>query len=417
MGRNQLTIAAPVEICGKGLHLGLMAHMRFLPAPVATGLRFRLTKGKPVDIPVDISCIHPKLLRTALSSNGAAVETVEHALAAAYGLGISNMIIELDEIEPPACDGSALEFCRSILSVGLKDQGVEKDTLVIREPFSLQAEEGVSIAVFPNGKGLSVSFSLAGEGLPTQTVHYHHTRENFLRFVAPARTFCREFEVEKLRGLPEVGEGANTENTLVVKMGDIDKTQKFENELAYHKILDLLGDLALLGREIQGHVVCHHSGHPSNHKFVRQLRKLNGEKTMGINQIREILPHSYPFLLVDKVLGYEERQWVIGLKNVTINEPFFQGHYPKEPIMPGVLILEALAQTGAIMIYKDIAPSQLVVFAGADKVKFRSRVVPGDQMFLEVRAKSIRSRVGVVRGVATVRGEIACEADIKFMIV
>ena len=418
MGQLQTTISKGVEFKGKGLHLGLSVCLKILPAEENTGLIFRLKKGGDVtEIPANIKYVHNVALRTALSKDGVTIHTIEHVLASLYGLGISNAIIEMDEIEPPACDGSAQDFCKAILKAGIKEQKEEKQIFNVKEPITVRADGETQISLLPLKSGLKVSFSLEGEGLPSQYVCYEHSQDHFMNQVAPARTFCREFEVDKLKETPDVGEGAGVDNTLIVKLDSIAKDQKIPNELAHHKILDLFGDLSLFGKEIQGHIVCHHSGHSSNHLFVNRLQGMEEGSLIDIKGVREILPHSYPFLLVDKVLGYKDGEWVLGLKNVTINESFFQGHFPGEPIMPGVLILEALAQTGAVMLYKNRSKSSLAVFAGADKVKFRHRVVPGDQLRLEVKAKTIKSKVGLVQGVATVGGEIACQAEMKFMIV
>ncbi len=414
---NQATLAAPCEVEGKGLHLGLPARMRLLPAPPRTGFVFVVNKGgRSAEVSACPDHLQPKVLRTALSAHGVVVETVEHVLAAAYGLGLSNLYIELSEVEPPACDGSAFEISQRMLEAGIVEQKEARDVLAVAEPVSVLGDEGASITIFPADK-LCISYTLAGDGLPAQNVTYEHSRSSFLKLVAPARTFCREFEVERLRHIPEVGEGADETNTLVVSLDNYERRQKFANELAYHKVLDLLGDLSLLGKDVRGHLVCHRSGHSCNHLLLRKLEDLDGRHTMSIHEIRKILPHSYPFLLVDRVLDYEENVRVVGLKNVTINEPFFQGHYPHEPIMPGVLLVEALAQTGAIMLYRNQPKGKLILFVGVDKVRFRNRVVPGDQLILEVTAKNMKSNIGLVKGIASVKGSVACEAEIRFMIV
>lgn len=418
---SQATIAAPCEFKGKGLHLGLPVKVRLLPAPPDSGVVFRLVgNGRVCEIPADSSHIRAKTLRTALFADGSCVETVEHMLAAAYGLGVTNMVIEMDNVEPPACDGSAKEMCKSILDAGIVRQDRPRKLLELREPVSVIGEDGSSMTIFP-GEGLTINYTLAGDGLPFQQVVYHHSPEAFLRQIAPARTFCREFEVEKLRSIPGVGQGATLENTLVVGRNDVDTKQKYPDELACHKILDLLGDLFLLGREIRGTIVCNRSGHACNHLLIRSIRgkeagRGKGGHTMDIRQIRGTLPYGYPFLLVDRILDYENNVRVVGLKNVTINEPFFQGHFPDEPIMPGVLLIESLAQTGALMMYRDNRDRR-VLFIGVDKVKFRSRVVPGDQLILEVRAVNMKPSFGIVKGVASVNGETACEAEMKFMMV
>ena len=193
----------------------------------------------------------------------------------------------------------------------------------------------VAISLFFPIKVLKITYVLSGEGLPDQCVEYEHSQEAFLEKIAPARTFCREFEVEKLKDMPGIGDGANEDNTLLVTEEGFEEKQRIKNELASHKILDLLGDLYLFGMDVQGHFVCHHSGHACNHLLLKELRKESGAFSLNINSIKEILPHAYPFLLVDRILDYKENERVVGLKNVTVNEPFFIGHFPTNPSCQG----------------------------------------------------------------------------------
>lgn len=416
--QKQKTLASPCTIEGKGLHLGLPVKMKFLPAEEGHGIRFRiLEKDQSVEIPALAKNLNEKILRTALSMNGTCVETVEHVLAAASGLDITNLLIEMDNKEPAACDGAAFEICTALEKAGVIDQKADREEFVIKKSITVNSPKGGSITALPYSEGLKISYTLGGEGLPDQHVEYEHSPESFKTWVAPSRTFCREFEVEALKNLPDVGCGANEKNTLLVKLDTFEEQQKYANELAYHKILDLLGDLSLLGVHIRGHLICYHSGHSCNHELVRALRKEKNGCELNINEIKDILPHSYPFLLVDRILEYEENKRVVGLKNVTINEPYFPGHFPGEPIMPGVLLIEALAQTGAVFIYRYHGQGKLVLFTGVDKVKFRHRVVPGDQVILEVEAITMKAHGGVVKGLAKVGGAIACEAEMKFMVV
>ena len=413
----QLTLAAPVCFEGRGLHRGHPAKVRLLPANVNTGLVFVSPQGQECAVELNVLELRP--LRTALTKDGFSVETVEHLLAAINGLGISNVRIEIDGAEPPALDGSSLEYAQKILSVGISQQDVLKKVYKVDEPVVVHSEAGGQITALPYPRGLKVSYVLSGDGLPSQVLEYEHSPATFLERIAGARTFCREFEVELLKATPGIGDGANENNTLVVNLKDIEQKQRLPNELAAHKILDLLGDLALFGKDIHAHLICHRSGHACNQDLLRALRRKSGEFALNINVIKEILPHAYPFLLVDRILDYEENKRVVGLKNVSVNEPYFPGHFPDEPIMPGVLLLEALAQTGAVFIYRNqsIKEKKLVLFTGVDKVKFRQRVVPGDQVILEVEAKNLKSHMGIVTAVARVGGLVACEAELKFMIV
>jgi UDP-3-O-[3-hydroxymyristoyl] N-acetylglucosamine deacetylase/3-hydroxyacyl-[acyl-carrier-protein] dehydratase len=412
----QMTVSGPVEIQGEGLHLGKPATCILLPAAEGEGLFFRGPKGEKLT--VGLGALEERPLRTALVLGEFSVETVEHLLAAVTGLGITNVEIQLDGPEPPACDGSAMVFAQKILEVGLKEQNAERPIYKVISPLVIDSQGGGHITALPYN-GLKITYILSGEGLPHQTFEYEHDQASFLEHIAQARTFCRKFEVEKLKGVPGVGDGAHEGNTLLVDLEDLDEKMRLPNELAAHKILDVIGDLSLFGKDIHAHLICHRSGHAANHELLREIRVQSGEFSIDINTIKEVLPHAYPFLLVDRILDFEEGKRIVGLKNVTMNEPFFPGHFPDEPIMPGVLLIEALAQTGAIFIYRneDTKKKKLVLFTGVDKVKFRQRVCPGDQVILEIEAKNMRPSMGVVRGVARVDGALACEAELKFMIV
>jgi UDP-3-O-[3-hydroxymyristoyl] N-acetylglucosamine deacetylase/3-hydroxyacyl-[acyl-carrier-protein] dehydratase len=416
---KQKTLSKPIEIIGKSLHLGQDVKMRLVPAEPDTGIVFiRIGVDGEAKVKATYEQLSDKPLRTAINKGGVGIETVEHFLAAAHGIGLHNCLVEIDGPEPPATDGSALQFSQKILDAGLVEQEAERPVFKVSKPISIGSPAGGNITVYPY-KGLKITYILSGPGLPNQCVEYEHSTEAFLEKIAPARTFCRESDVEELQSIKGIGDGASEENTILVRLEDLDEKQRIENELASHKILDLLGDLYLFGMDIEGHFICHHSGHSCNHLLLKELRKSCEEFNLNINSIKEILPHAYPFLLVDRILDYKENERVVGLKNVTVNEPFFIGHFPDEPIMPGVLLIEALAQTGAVFIYRNqgAKTKRLVLFTGVDKVKFRHRVIPGDQLILEVEAKTMKSNMGLVKAKATVEGALACEAELKFMIV
>lgn len=414
---KQFTINKPVEFSGRGLHLGKEVTLRCHPAEVDAGVFFVSSDG--TELRPDLWNLVDKPLRTAFEVEGFSIETVEHFLAAVKGIGITNLKVELDGPEPPALGGNAKQYAEAFLAVGLKEQEGERSFLEVQEPVVVQDKSGGQITALPYADGFKVTYILSGEGLPDQVFEYEHSVDAFLERVAPARTFCRLFEVESLKAMPGIGDGADESNTLLVDLANIDEKQLIPNELAAHKVLDLIGDLALSGKELKGHLICHRSGHSTNHELLKILRRESGEFALNINVIKDILPHAYPFLLVDRILDYEPGRRVLGLKNVTVNEPFFPGHFPDEPIMPGVLLIEALAQTGAVFIYRNqgAKDEKLVLFTGVDKVKFRQRVVPGDQVILEVTAKTLKAHMGLVKAVATVNGNLACEAELKFMIV
>jgi|SaaInlStandDraft_1057018.scaffolds.fasta_scaffold05390_7 UDP-3-O-[3-hydroxymyristoyl] N-acetylglucosamine deacetylase / 3-hydroxyacyl-[acyl-carrier-protein] dehydratase len=414
---NQVTIKNEVSLIGPGLHLGKSAKVLLKPADEYSGITFSV--GGKV-LPASFENITQRPLRTALELEGVSVETVEHLLSAIHGMGVTNIQVEMDGSEPPACDGSSQEFCVALEEAGFQEQKADAVEYAISEPLFVSVpDNGGEIIGLPYSEGLKITYILSGKGLPDQMVEYKHSKENYLSSVSKARTFCRQFEVDHLSNMEGVGDGANENNTLVVNLETLENDQRFRNELAYHKILDLIGDLALLGKQLKGHLICYHSGHACNHELLRALRQQSGEHSLNIYDIKKILPHAYPFLLVDRILDYEENKRVVGLKNVTINEPFFEGHFPGEPIMPGVLLIEALAQTGAACLHRDFSEEseRLVLFTGADKVKFRHRVIPGDQVILDIQVKNLRSQMGVVRGVAKVGSAVACEAELKFMIV
>lgn len=432
MTRPQHTIARETVLTGVGLHSGEPAAVRLKPAPPQTGLVFVRTDlpGAP-RVPAAVPALGERLRQTCLRAGEAEVQTVEHLLAAARGAEIDNLEILIDGPEVPALDGSAKDFLEAIRAAGRVEQGTELRAFQVKEPVSV-SDGDVSLVALPHPGGLRVTYTLsyadAGNFLESQHFSLDLVPEAFAREIAPARTFCLESEVENLRR-QGLGKGATYENTLVVgREGVIRNTLRFPNEFVRHKILDLYGDLVILGVSLEAHIIAVKSGHRTNMRFIRKLHEqilaARGEfsqeradpQVLDIQKIFRSIPHRYPFLLVDRILQIVPGRRVVGVKNVTFNEPFFQGHYPGHPIMPGVLQIEAMAQVAGFLI-ADPEEAQLVpVLMTLDKVKLRRTVIPGDRLVIEAEAVRIRDRLAQVEARARVEGIVVAEAQMKFML-
>ena len=428
--RLQRTIGRPAEIEGIGLFSGLRARVRILPAPVDSGVSFTRVDlpGKP-RVPVNAGTASIKPRRTTVQKDGTEVETVEHILAAAGGLSLDNLEIEINGVEVPGGDGSSAPFVDALSSAGIVEQDKPTGYYAIKDAISI-SEGDQSIVALPCNDGFTVSYTLNQENLPFHPQHYtvNVTPETFAKEIAPARTWCLSNEVEELlrQGF---GKGCNTQNTLVVDgRGVKDNTLRFPDELVRHKILDIVGDLFLAGSCLKTHIVAIRSGHSINHKLVQEIRRqMEGlppgpRKPSGtmldVREILKILPHRFPFLLIDKVLELDSYKRAVGIKNVTFNEPFFQGHFPGQPIMPGVLQIEAMAQlAGALLMRKAENQNKLAVLLSIDACKLRKTVVPGDQLRIEAEALKIKARTAHVYTKCTVDGNLVSEAQMKFMIV
>ncbi len=427
--RRQRTLAGSVEFADIALFSGQKVKVRLLPAPADTGVIFVRTDldGRP-RIPADPESVSSTMRRTALKKGAAEVSTVEHILSACFGARIDNMFIELDGGEVPNADGSARGFYDRIKQAGAVEQQRERASYYVKDPVSVQ-DGDVAMIALPCESGLSVSYTLDYDShlIATQSFAASINEEVFASEIAPSRTFCLSTEVEELkkRGL---GRGATYQNTLVVsEKGVIDNQLRFPDEFARHKVLDVLGDLFLLGADLYARVVAVKSGHTLNLRLVRELyREMTGAEdaalqapyVLDIRRIQRILPHRYPFLLVDRVLELEEEVRAVGIKNVTINEEFFQGHFPGHPIMPGVLQIEAMAQLSGVLLLRRLERSgKLAYLLSLDGVKLRRTVVPGDQLRLEANAVRIKNRIAQISARALVDGHLAAEAQIKFMLV
>jgi len=430
--RLQRTIEKPVEFTGIGINTGEDVTVGFKPANVGAGIRFIRVDlpGRP-EIPVTPACATSRLRRTALrkgdaaASGGAEVQLVEHALAACFGMQVDNLIIEINGLEMPVGDGSAGIYVDAFDEAGIVEQDKPRREVIVAEPISITAKDASLIAL-PSEDGLRISYTL--DFRPTLQPQYSSwpiTPDTFRNELAPARTFCLEEEIEELRSRG-MGKGATYLNTLVIgSEGPIENTLRFEDEPCRHKVLDILGDLCLAGVDINAHIIGVKSGHALNARLAERIRRVVIDRAavpkppaLDVRAIRRILPHRYPFLMVDKLLELVDDRRAVGIKNVSINEEFFQGHWPDQPIMPGVLQLEALAQVGGLMFAKRCSENRkLAVLLSMDNIKFRRTVVPGDQLTLEMEASRIRSRTANVHGRAMVGSEVACEADITYMLV
>ena len=434
---EQRTIKKSIELSGVGLHTGARVNLKFKPAPTNTGINFIRVdvKDSPM-VKADINNIisqdkSPR--RTSIGINGVEIHTIEHLMAALWALGIDNIIIEIDGPELPGLDGSATGFIDILRKVGIENQGVAKRIYQVRSPLWSE-QDGAMIMVLPDEQ-FRVSYTLNYEHplLKAQYISFTVDENTFAKEIATARTFCLEKEVNELRK-KGLGKGANYDNTVVVgEAGVIDNKLRFEDEFARHKILDLLGDLYLLGYSIRGHIIAMRSGHPLNVQLVEKINnqrekfQAGGIKAVYVEtsgnvldsiDIQKILPHRYPFLLVDKIIEIEPDKKAVGIKNVTINEQFFTGHFPGRPVMPGVLIVEAMAQVaGVLMLNKKENVGKYAYFMSLDNAKFRKTVVPGDQLRLEVEVVKLRSKTGQVHTKALVDGAVVSEADLMFALV
>jgi len=430
--RPQRTIEKPVRLSGVGVNTGEEVTVHVRPAPPGTGLRF-----VRVDLPdrPEIAAVHEnvtsKLRRTTLrkggpGSGGAEVQLVEHALAAFYGMGVDNLIVEVNGTEMPVGDGSANLYVDAIDEAGVAEQDKPRPEVIISSAISMSAGDA-SIVALPSEDGLRISFTLDYRpAIPPQYGSWEVTPEVFREQLAPARSFCMEDEIEELRSR-DLGKGATCLNTLVIRRdgGVMDNTLRFEDEPCRHKILDILGDLCLTGVDVNAHIIGVKSGHALNVRLTEQIRRVVLERAAAvkapvfdIRAIRKVLPHRYPFLLVDRVVELVDDRRAVGIKNVTINEEFFQGHWPDQPIMPGVLQLEVMAQVGGVMFARRcLETNKIAVLLSFDSVKFRRTVVPGDQLVIELQALRVRSRTAQVHARATVGADTVCEADIAYMLV
>ncbi|MBK6290266.1 MAG: bifunctional UDP-3-O-[3-hydroxymyristoyl] N-acetylglucosamine deacetylase/3-hydroxyacyl-ACP dehydratase [Ignavibacteria bacterium] len=463
MTSKQKTLKDAVTMDGVGLHTGNLTSMTFRPAAENTGYRFIRTDlpGSP-EVPALVDNVVDIARGTTIAVGEARIHTVEHVLAAMVGMGVDNCLIELSNNEPPVGDGSSLPYVEMIQQVGLIDQAHDRQELVVEAPIRyLDEARGTEIVALPNDKyRVTVMVDYKNPALGSQHTGLFDLDTEFVTEFAPARTFCFLHEVEALysQGLIQ---GGNLNNAIVIvdkEMSDEElratlkrmgvegnavmgtngilnnNALRFKNEPARHKLLDMIGDFALIGARLRAQVLAARPGHASNIEFARKVRRQYEKQqsvrryqksptegvVFDINAILKMLPHRYPFLMVDRITDYDpDNNRIVGVKNITFNEPQFTGHFPDRPIFPGVLILEAMAQTGCLLLMsKGVDPEKkLVLFTGMNNVKFRKEVTPGDQLVMELEMTRFRFNICHLVGKAFVDGKLAAEAELSAAVV
>jgi UDP-3-O-[3-hydroxymyristoyl] N-acetylglucosamine deacetylase/3-hydroxyacyl-[acyl-carrier-protein] dehydratase len=433
--RPERTIARTTEVRGFGFFRGADVTLRFNPADAGTGVVFVRTDlpGRPA-VPARTDMVVPSQRRTTIRRGAACVEMIEHVMAALAGLRIDNCEIHIDACECPGADGSSQVFVEALDRAGVAEQDRMRQALVMERVVSVQDGNAILAAHPGVPEQLTLSYHLDydhGSPIAPQSFCVCLTPESFRDELAASRTFVLESEAVALRA-QGIGTRATAADLLIFgPEGVIGNQLRFSDECARHKMLDMVGDLGLLGFDLHGFIVAHRSGHQTNHALARRLLRqsvkptvpyahdgtFNERETLDIQAIMNILPHRYPFLLVDRVLELEPGHRAVAIKNVSINEPYFRGHWPGRAIMPGVLMVEALAQVAGLLIAKsdEWRPGLVALIASINGVKLRRPVVPGDQLRLEVVAQKIKSNSACVSGQAKVGDALAAEAKLRFV--
>lgn len=418
---RQQTIAGTVSREGTGLHSGEPVSAELRPAGEDTGILFRrLDLPDEPTVPARQEYVTGVEWETVLQADDATVRAVEHLLAALASHAVDNVEIGVRGPEPPALDGSSRPWCEAVLEAGVVEQDAPAPVLELGRTVHLEEGDSRYTVVPYDGYRVSAEIDFEHPTIGRQFASAVPADESFCRDVAPARTFGLEDWKEPLRerGLAL---GATHENTIVLTSDGLAREDalRFPDEFARHKVLDLIGDLALLGSRIRGHVLADRPGHRGNVALARRLAREvetggRSEPVLDIHQILDYMPHRYPFLLVDRVLAFEAGKRIVGLKNVTINEPFFQGHFPEHPIMPGVLVVEAMAQAGGLLLMNEFEDpeSKVVYLMSLDDVKFRRPVIPGDSLVFELEMLQFRGRVCRMKGVGRVGDQVVTEAKL-----
>ena len=415
------TIAQEATVHGIGLHLGQPCTLVFAPAATDAGITFRRSdRPDAAPIPARIAVAVEAERRTQLGTGAQSLHTVEHVLAAVGALGLDDLTIIMDGPEPPIMDGSAAPFLNALTGAGIVSNGGRPEWLVLRKSIRVVDGDSVYEARPSVDLTLHVSIDFPHPLIGAQSGEYRITPARFARELASARTFGFVHEVEGLRAKGLI-QGASTANAIVLDETQVlDTTLRWPDEFVRHKALDCVGDLVLAGARIRAHITAIKPSHRGTVALVRALLQhaVRESAVYSIEDIMQVLPHRYPFLLVDRILELEEGKRVVGLKNVTINEPFFQGHFPGHPIMPGVLIIESMAQVGGMLLMRTIADpaSKVVYFMSLDNIKFRRPVRPGDQLRIEIEVLQVRGNTCRMRGVATVDGQVATEAEMAAIV-
>jgi UDP-3-O-[3-hydroxymyristoyl] N-acetylglucosamine deacetylase/3-hydroxyacyl-[acyl-carrier-protein] dehydratase len=431
---KQQTLASSATVTGTSLHTGEQVTLTLKPAPVDHGIKFRrIDLDDQPFIDAHVSKVQTVERATTLAEGSVKVHTVEHVISALVGMGVDNAIVEMDANEPPIGDGSARPFVDCIKKAGLKEQEAYASIFEIREPIHLETKSGSLITIVPD-KTFRVSCTQVGpDGRMTQFYSTEVNPEIYEKEIADARTFVFYEDVEPLleKGLIQ---GGSLENAIVIKDESVmsKESLRYKEEFARHKILDVIGDLMLSGKRFMGHVIAVKPGHGPNTEMAAKLAKTyeqtlsmvtpvtipTGEAVMDNIEVQKVLPHRYPFLMVDRVVGFEGDMKCTGVKQVTTNEPFFQGHFPGHPVMPGVLQVEAMAQVASIVILRTPEnQGKIGYFMSADKVKFRKPVIPGDTLIIESEILKVRRNIAYAQCRCLVNGEVTSSCDLKFAIV
>ena len=421
------SIAHQTVVRGTGLHTGAATEATFLPATAGRGIVFRRTDlGGSPEVPARLTEVEAVERRTAIGHGEATIHTVEHLLAAVAAHEIDDLTVELSGPEPPILDGSVLPYFEALAKAGPTDVGGEPAFLSVQAPFTVTEGDSTYIVAPAKALRLTVTIEWPHPLIGRQTGSYDLTAASFLAELAPARTFGFTSEVAQLQAKGLI-KGASADNAIVLDERGIANGGKLRwpDEFVRHKAADIVGDLALTGARIRAHVVATKPSHGGNVALARALARAGkriggGEPVMDISKIMNYLPHRYPFLLVDRILEVEGNKRIVGLKNVTINEPFFQGHFPGHPIMPGVLIIEAMAQVGGMLLMSHFEgqniDDKVVYFMSLDNVKFRRPVVPGDQIRFELEMLQFRGKTCKMKGAGYVDGQIVAEAEMMAMV-
>jgi UDP-3-O-[3-hydroxymyristoyl] N-acetylglucosamine deacetylase/3-hydroxyacyl-[acyl-carrier-protein] dehydratase len=424
------TIGKAFGFEGVGLHTGKICKVRVSPLPEGSGLKF-FRSDLNAEIVISPESVSGTARGTTLSGEkNASIHTVEHFLATVTGFGINNLKVEMDAEEMPILDGSAVQFFEMFEKAGIVNQAGYLNPIKVTEVLEMRFGD-VYLKVEPADQlELDVTTSFPYPGLENQNRLFQLSEKNFEQDLARARTFCFEEEIEQLRKQGLI-KGGDFDCAMVIgKKGILNGPFRFEDEVVRHKTMDLLGDLTLLNRPLLAKVTVKKAGHRYHVELTKAILKKfgnqdspvknfsRGKDMIDIIKIQQMLPHRYPFLLVDRILELEPNKRVVGIKNVSINEPFFQGHFPGHPIMPGVLVLEAMAQVGGMTFLCDKSnEGKILYLAGVDNARFRKPIVPGDQIRFEVDVIFVRSNIGKIAGKAIVDGQVAVEAELTCAIV